>query len=228
VLASYRTSLLPVCVPSRRTSAGQALQLHGRNFNLVSVYLLTNWVTTFCTVQGIRTLPWQTYKKGVSLGLVPPGPRSVSSSYPFLLDGGLVNMSELAEKAEQHNYETSSTYSSSNEVVFHADQTKGPQHPNRWAEIRFVWCHLFVSGVSDGVVHRASIREPLAEFLGSMILLILGCGGNCQVVLSTNTAVASSPKGVSIQFRLKSTVQLNAMIRPSSPLTLAGLSVRGK
>ncbi|KIM63369.1 hypothetical protein SCLCIDRAFT_24260 [Scleroderma citrinum Foug A] len=86
-------------------------------------------------------------------------------------------MSELAEKFEQHNYETSSAYSSPNEIVLRADQTKGPQHPNRWAEI------------------RASIREPLAEFLGSMILLILGCGGNCQVVLSTNTAVASSPKG---------------------------------
>jgi len=115
-----------------------------------------------------------------------------------------------------------------NEVVLHADLTKGPQHPNRWGEIRFVWCHhLFASGVSDGVVRRASIREPLAEFLGTMILIIFGCGGNCQVVLSSNTAVASSPKGVSMQSGLKSTVQLNAMIRTSSPLTLAGLSVRG-
>ncbi|KIM64401.1 hypothetical protein SCLCIDRAFT_114883 [Scleroderma citrinum Foug A] len=79
-------------------------------------------------------------------------------------------MSEVAEKSEQHNYETSSTYSSPNEVVLRADQTKGPQHPNRWAEI------------------RACIREPLAEFLGTMILIIFGCGGNCQAVLSTNTA----------------------------------------
>ena len=138
-------------------------------------------------------------------------------------------MSEVAERSEQHNYETLSAYSSPNEVVFHADQTKGPQHPNRWAEIRFVWCHhLFASGVPDCVVRRASIREPLAEFLGTMILIIFGCGGNCQIVLSSNTAVASSPKGVSVQSGLKSTVQSKAMIRTSSPLTLAGLSVRGK
>ena len=137
-------------------------------------------------------------------------------------------MSEVAEKSEQHNYETSSTYSSPNEVVLRADQTKGPQHPNRWAEIRFVWCHLFASDVPDGFVRRACIREPFAEFLGTMILIIFGCGGNCQAVLSTNTAVAPSPRGVSIQSRLKSMVQLNAMIRASSPLTLAGLSVRRK
>ncbi|KIM67687.1 hypothetical protein SCLCIDRAFT_1189699 [Scleroderma citrinum Foug A] len=86
-------------------------------------------------------------------------------------------MSEVAERSEQHNYETLSAYSSPNEVVLHVDKAKGSQHPNRWAEI------------------RASIREPLAEFLGTMILIIFGCGGNCQVVLSSNTAVASSPKG---------------------------------
>jgi aquaglyceroporin related protein len=39
------------------------------------------------------------------------------------------------------------------------------------------------------------IREPAAEMLGTMILTLLGCGGNCQAVLSQNTGVASSPKG---------------------------------
>jgi aquaglyceroporin related protein len=39
------------------------------------------------------------------------------------------------------------------------------------------------------------IREPAAEMLGTMILTLIGCGANCQAVLSTNTGVASSPKG---------------------------------
>ncbi|KAL4080718.1 major intrinsic protein superfamily membrane channel protein [Scleroderma citrinum] len=56
-------------------------------------------------------------------------------------------------------------------------EASSPRHPNRWAEI------------------RESFREPFAEFFGTMILITLGCGGNCQVILSSNTAVASSPKG---------------------------------
>lgn len=39
-------------------------------------------------------------------------------------------------------------------------------------------------------------REPIAEFFGTMILLIFGIAVDCQVTLSTNTAIASSPKGV--------------------------------
>ena len=39
------------------------------------------------------------------------------------------------------------------------------------------------------------IREPAAEMLGTMMLTLVGCGGNCQAVLSANTGVASSPKG---------------------------------
>ena len=31
--------------------------------------------------------------------------------------------------------------------------------------------------------------------LGTMILTLLGTGGNCQLALSTNTGVASSPQG---------------------------------
>ena len=41
------------------------------------------------------------------------------------------------------------------------------------------------------------IREPAAEFFGVMILIIFGAGVDCQVVLSANTNVASTPKGVS-------------------------------
>lgn len=39
------------------------------------------------------------------------------------------------------------------------------------------------------------IREPAAEMLGTMLLTLIGNAGNCQVVLSANTGVASSPKG---------------------------------
>ena len=39
------------------------------------------------------------------------------------------------------------------------------------------------------------IREPAAEMLGTMLLTLIGTGGNCQVVLSANTGVASSPQG---------------------------------
>ena len=40
----------------------------------------------------------------------------------------------------------------------------------------------------------------MAEFFGTMILVIFGDGANCQVVLSSIPAVASSPKGVSLGF----------------------------
>ena len=39
----------------------------------------------------------------------------------------------------------------------------------------------------------------MAEFFGTMILVIFGTGVNCQVVLSSVTAVASSQKGVSLK-----------------------------
>jgi len=41
------------------------------------------------------------------------------------------------------------------------------------------------------------IREACAEFLGTAILTGIGIGANCQAVLSSNTQVSSSPKGVS-------------------------------
>ncbi|KAF8803372.1 aquaporin [Phlegmacium glaucopus] len=42
---------------------------------------------------------------------------------------------------------------------------------------------------------RQIIREPVAEFAGVALLVIFGTGVNCQVALSTNPGVASSPKG---------------------------------
>jgi len=58
-----------------------------------------------------------------------------------------------------------------------ADQDYYTRYPNNWAKIREL------------------IREPAAEMLGTMILTLFGTAGNCQVVLSANTGVASSPKG---------------------------------
>ncbi|KAG6334700.1 hypothetical protein ID866_4399 [Astraeus odoratus] len=78
------------------------------------------------------------------------------------------------DKPDQRRSETSSTYIPRNETVVHTGDT---QHPNRWSSI------------------RAQIREPAAEFFGTMILVLFGCGGNCQAVLSSSTAVSASPKG---------------------------------
>nr|GAT56353.1 predicted protein [Mycena chlorophos] len=57
-------------------------------------------------------------------------------------------------------------------------------HPNWWSKYR-LW-----------------LREYVAEFLGVCVLVIFGTGANCQVVLSSSTAVASGPRGdyLSINF----------------------------
>ena len=41
------------------------------------------------------------------------------------------------------------------------------------------------------------MREPIAEFAGIAVFVSLGTGVVCQITLSTNPAIASSPKGVS-------------------------------
>ncbi|KIM41552.1 hypothetical protein M413DRAFT_411376 [Hebeloma cylindrosporum] len=42
---------------------------------------------------------------------------------------------------------------------------------------------------------REAIREPMAEFIGVAIFVIFGAGADCQVGLSRNVNVSSSPKG---------------------------------
>ncbi|KAF4577074.1 hypothetical protein EYR36_005061 [Pleurotus pulmonarius] len=51
-------------------------------------------------------------------------------------------------------------------------------------------------------ITRDMIREPVAEFIGTAILIVFGNGVNCQVVLSGVSGVASSAKGdyLSINF----------------------------
>jgi len=56
-------------------------------------------------------------------------------------------------------------------------ETQTIYKPNRWSR------------------YRAFIREPFAEFLGVVIMIIFGNGVDCQVVLSANSNVAPSPKG---------------------------------
>ncbi|KAI0030975.1 aquaporin [Vararia minispora EC-137] len=51
------------------------------------------------------------------------------------------------------------------------------RYPNRWSTIREV------------------VREPAAEALGTMFIVLFGCGVNCQAGLSSHPAVAASPQG---------------------------------
>ncbi|KAI6042724.1 putative aquaporin 4 [Pisolithus marmoratus] len=100
-------------------------------------------------------------------------------------------MSEVVGKPSPRHSETSSTYVRPTHEV-----DIGPQHPNKWSSI------------------REYIREPAAEFFGTMILVIFGCGGNCQVVLSSNTAVSASPKGefLSLNFGWAIGVSLGVLV----------------
>ena len=41
------------------------------------------------------------------------------------------------------------------------------------------------------------MREAIAEFAGVAVFVMIGAGADCQAVLSTNTKISSSPKGVS-------------------------------
>lgn len=75
------------------------------------------------------------------------------------------------------------------------------RHPNTWSRYRYVFIYPFILE-HPKKYNREYIREPFAEFLGVMILIIFGAGVDCQVVLSTNTGVAPSPKGVSVIFQL--------------------------
>lgn len=110
------------------------------------------------------------------------------------------DMSEIAEKPVVRLTETSSMHSrqydhNSKHFIAFADCEHCARHPNRWSRIRLV--KLLILSALLTLLTREYIREPAAEFFGTMILIIFGCGGNCQVVLSSKPAVASSPKGVS-------------------------------
>ncbi|KAI0277765.1 aquaporin [Russula aff. rugulosa BPL654] len=58
------------------------------------------------------------------------------------------------------------------------------QYPNRWAKI------------------RETIREPAAEMLGTMILILVGNGVNCQFALSGDVDLSPSLKGSYLGFNI--------------------------
>ena len=48
------------------------------------------------------------------------------------------------------------------------------------------------------IICRESLKEYFAEFFGVMFIVFFGSGVGCQVVLTGNPGIASSPKGVSL------------------------------
>jgi hypothetical protein len=83
---------------------------------------------------------------------------------------------------------------------FEGDDVYFARYPNNWSKIRSVTIQLALDAdsycpISDAYFRSETIREPAAEMLGTMLLTLIGTAGNCQAVLSTNTGVASSPKG---------------------------------
>ncbi|CAE6413772.1 unnamed protein product [Rhizoctonia solani] len=83
-----------------------------------------------------------------------------------------------------------------NQVHSGDDVDHAIEFPHIWARIR----HL--------------LREPAAEFLGTMLLVIFGTGVNCQVALSSNAAVSATPKGdfLSVSFGWAVGVALGAWV----------------
>ena len=70
---------------------------------------------------------------------------------------------------------------------------------SRWWTIRYF---LIISVLLDfSSSWRNHCREPLAELLGVCVLIVFGTGVDCQVVLSTDTDVAPSHRGVCIFLR---------------------------
>ena len=51
-------------------------------------------------------------------------------------------------------------------------------------------------------ITREIIREPAAEMLGTMILILVGTGVNCQFALSADVDVSPSPKGSYLGFNI--------------------------
>lgn len=100
-------------------------------------------------------------------------------------------MSENLEKSEEIRIEsvccrskrdTSST--SFVDTVNLSDCDHCTRFPNRWSRLRYV------------------IREPAAEFLGTMIFVIFGTGVNCQVFLSIDPNVEAVPRGTFLSLNL--------------------------
>ncbi|KAG2086311.1 major intrinsic protein superfamily membrane channel protein [Suillus cothurnatus] len=91
-------------------------------------------------------------------------------------------MSEIIEKSEEVRVENIGSYDKqrcapSVSTTNLADCDHCTVFPNRWSRIRY------------------AIREPAAEFLGTMIFVIFGTGVNCSVFLSVDPNVEAVPRG---------------------------------
>ncbi|KIJ62605.1 hypothetical protein HYDPIDRAFT_114262 [Hydnomerulius pinastri MD-312] len=92
---------------------------------------------------------------------------------------------EILEKHEDTRLESVSSHT--HHTAHHAGPTINTlpfdecshctRYPNRWSKIRYF------------------LREPFAEFLGTMILVVFGTGVNCQVFLSQDSRVEAVPRG---------------------------------
>lgn len=92
---------------------------------------------------------------------------------------------------------------------------------NRWMRYRYR-ASLIIADSDYMAFFREVIREASAEFLGVAILTGLGIGVNCQVVLSSNSQVASSPKGVSAVLRVYNVPRTESHDRTGLQLLLGG------
>lgn len=78
-------------------------------------------------------------------------------------------------------------------------------YPDPWldaGQLRGPWrlTRLFFSRILTDALppYRNAIREPMAEFFGTALLVIFGAGAGASVVLSGSQGVASSSKGVGV------------------------------
>jgi hypothetical protein len=69
------------------------------------------------------------------------------------------------------------------------------RYPTSWSRYRSATYTLIVRVLNADASYSDILREPAAEMLGTMMLTLVGNATNCQVVLSTNSGVASSQKG---------------------------------
>jgi aquaglyceroporin related protein, other eukaryote len=104
------------------------------------------------------------------------------------------------------------------EPPLNAENDYYTRYPNSWARIRSVTGCLIVMVPDTDALCSNVIREPAAEMLGTMMLTLVGTAANCQVVLSSNTGVASSPKGdyLSICFGWACSLSLTYILRFST------------
>ncbi|CAE7062573.1 unnamed protein product [Rhizoctonia solani] len=125
------------------------------------------------------------------------GPPDLHEHPSYMLNGPTPTSQDLPDIADRYSPKVKTQHP---EQVSWASPEQDIDHgivfPNPWARFRH------------------SIREPAAEFLGTMILVIFGTGVNCQVALSGNPAVSTSPKGeyLSISFGWAVGVALGAWV----------------